>query len=52
MGKGDLAGLKSIASTENGSGAGSVVWGAEGALSKIVVRLGGKGMELGDLNLF
>ena len=52
VGKGDLAGLKSIASTENGSGAGSVVWGAEGALSKIVVRLGGKGMELGDLNLF
>ena len=52
VGKGDLAGLKPVAATENSSGAGGVMRGAEGALSKIVVRLGGKGMELGDLNLF
>lgn len=52
MGKGDFAGLKPVAATENSSGAGGVMRGAEGALSKIVVRLGGKGMELGDFNLF
>ena len=52
VGKGDFAGLKPVAATENSSGAGGVMRGAEGALSKIVVRLGGKGMELGDFNLF
>ena len=52
MGKGDFAGLKSVATTEDSSGTGGVVRGAEGTLSKIVVRLGGKGMELGDFNLF
>lgn len=52
VGEGDFAGLKPVASTEDSSGAGGVMRGAEGALSKIVVRLGGKGMELGDFNLF
>lgn len=52
VGKGDFAGLKPVAAAEDGSGAGGVVRGAEGALSKIIVRLGGKGMKLGDFNLF
>lgn len=52
MGEGNLAGLELGAATKDGSGAGGVMWGAEGALSKIVVRLGGEGMELSDFNLF
>ena len=44
--------MKPVAATEDSSGAGGVVWGAEGALSKIIVRRRGEGMNLGDFDLF
>lgn len=52
MGEGDFARLEFEPASENGGGAGSMMRRAEGALSKIIVRRRGEGMNLGDFDLF